>query len=332
MGNHELRSQAKKRRMIMISQVIQCIALSTIVIAVYLYINYKIDIKLSRNYTQTEDITLMNEIENFSVLDGNFVFDGYAFKLAIDSSKSNISLFLHNHDTKKDVWADMLQSERPDISSYYGSDYNYMNTGFRAVVSQKSLNLDNLYEIFIKLDYEDIRTDDKKKTTTHKIKRAVSTNRYLLNGKIYDYNPYEFDEPDMNVKSVLLREVFSNGRLCFYQKEAGMYVYQYAGKLFWVATPDFEFNINGDEFTIVPYHLSTSQVDKLPEHRIQHAFDNLGLRFEEVEYHEEDTSPYRIVVFDIPKEYPITYVTTGQYSTSTNEWIWIKSFHLSDME
>lgn len=316
-----------------IFKIILCIVLTSIVIGVYLFLDKKLDVKISRRYTLTEDITLMNEVEDFCLVDGKLVLEGYAFQLNKDSTDSNvISVFLRNTNTDEEVWADISQSERTDINTYYGPEYNYEHSGFQAVVKEKNLNSDECYEVIVKVVYDDIRTDDKGDVTTHEVNKTVSTNRFILDGKLYDYNPFEFDEPDMNVESDLLREVLANGRLCFYQKEAGMYVYQYEGQLYWIARSDFEFNINGDPVTVVPYHLATSQVDKLPEHRIQHAFDNLGLNFEEVEYLEENTSPYRMVVFDIPQEYPITYVTTGHYSTTTEEWIWKKSFHLSDMK
>src|SRR5699024_1926368 len=107
----------------------------------------------------------------------------------------------------------------------------------------------------------------------NKVNKTVLTNRYILNGEIYSYNPFEFDKPDMNIESDILREVFTNGRLCFYQKDMGMYVYQYNDRLYWVANDNFSFNKNG--LTHIPYYVYTSQVSKLPGHNIQHGLDNL---------------------------------------------------------
>ena len=124
----------------------------------------------------------------------------------------------------------------------------------------------------------------------------------------------------------MLQDVFTKGKLCFYLDDIGIYVYQYDDKLYWIADEKFKFNEDG--LTFIQYQIYTSQKDKLPEHRIQHGFDNLGFYFEEYEYKDENTYPYRVAIQDLPYEYPITSILTGVYNSSEKSWVWSKQFQI----
>ena len=299
-------------------QMIICIALSSIVLLTFIILNHQLDLKKSREYTVVDDIKLINSIENMVINNGTLELDGYAFMLEQNSENSSISVLLREVNNGNEVWLDVDQITRSDVDAYFDSEYNYENTGFKASTKETKLKTDECYEILINIDYKDSNNNRNRKT--------VSANTYILNAELYAYNPYTFDQPDMNVESELLRKVFADGQLCFYQKDAGMYVYQYEGKLYWIATEDFEFNENDE--TYIPFHLNTTQVDRLPANRIQYKFDNLDFYFEQCEYKNQITEPYRVAIRDIPDNYAITYIQTGVYNTSSKQWIWTKSFHL----
>lgn len=163
----------------------------------------------------------------------------------------------------------------------------------------------------------------------YKIKRTtITTHKYLFNYILHNYNPNDFEKPDMNINSKTLIDVFKNGNLCFYKKDIGLYLYQYNGKLYWVASRDFNFNENG--LTYIIYHIFTSQYDKLPEDRINYK-DNLDFYFEDYEITEEDTTTYRVTVHDIPSEYAITYITTGVFDNVNDSPLWLNSFYLDNL-
>ena len=224
-------------------QIIVCVVLSAIVIIGFFVLNRIIDKNQFHKYSLTEDINIINSIENINIGKDNITIDGYAFMLETDSSKASISLFLLDVAKGEEIWLDVEQIARADVQSYFLSEYNYEQSGFHASLKDKKLKEDVCYEVIINLDYTD--------NSPNKIRKTVSSNRFLLNGQLYDYNPIEFDKPDLDINSELLRKVFTEGKLCFYQKDAGMYIYQYDRKLYWIATSDFEFNANGQ--TCIPY-------------------------------------------------------------------------------
>ena len=264
---------------------------------------------------------MINSIEDINIANGNIILDGYAFLLGMDSTNTSVSLLLLGVNSGNEVWPDIEQINRPDVNTYFLCEYNYKYSGFRASLEDTELKDDECYEIIINIDYS---VDG-----LYKVRKTVSSNRFILNGKLYVYNPSQFDKPDLELQSELLRKVFSDGQLCFYQKEDGMYVYQYEEKLYWIANGDFEFDKNGQ--TIIPYYLYTSQIDKLPVERVQYKFDNLDFHFEQYEYKDEVTAPYRVAIRDIPDDYAITNITTGHYDFETKTWFWKGSFHLDDL-
>ena len=205
-------------------QVIVCIALSSIIIIGFLLLYKYLDFKESREYTIVEDINLINSIENMNINNSNFELNGYAFMLKQNSTFSSISLLLREVNNGDEVWLDVKQIKRPDINTYFDCEYNYENTGFQALAGEDELKDDECYEILINIDYRD--------SNGNKIRKTVSSNTYVFNSEIYNYNPCNFDQPELNIESELLRNVFSKGSLCFYQKDTGLYLYQYEGKLY----------------------------------------------------------------------------------------------------
>ena len=306
----------KSRKM----QIIVCVVLSAIVIIGFLVLNRIIDRNKFYEYSLTEDNNIIKLIEDINIVNDSITIDGYAFMLEADSSKASISLFLLDAINDEEIWLDVEQVARADVQSYFLSEYNYEQSGFHASLKSKKLKEDVCYEVIINLDYTD--------NSSNKIRKTVSSNQFLLNGQLYGYNPIEFDKPNLDIDSKLLRKVFIEGKLCFYQKDAGMYVFQYNGKLYWIATDDFKFNENGQ--THIIYHLYTSQINKLPVERNQYKFDNLDFVFEQYEYKDEVTEPYRVAYREIPDNYAITYVTTGHYDSNSDTLLWNKSFHLDD--
>lgn len=301
-------------------QLLVCIILCSIVIVGFLIINGDIN---NKKYTIVDDISLINMVENIDKVDDNITLRGYAFILERDSTNSSISVFLRNVDTGREVWLKTKHVDRSDVNDYYDCEYNYGNSGFTASIDNDKLDKDEVYEIIINVDYKDIKDSTKRDN----FRTTVSSKQYIQDSKLYSYNPNEFNMPDLSIKSDFLNEVFQNGRLCFYQKDAGMYLYQYNDKLYWVATKDFKFDPDGSTYIICGFY--SSQINKLPKAYREQKLDRQSFYFEEYEYKEEDTSPYRVAIRNIPKEYPITYMITGVYDEKAEVRTLEKYLHLN---
>lgn len=300
-------------------QMVVCIILSFIVITGFFIANKILDVRKAEEYTIVNDIKFINSIESIIYKDNDIILRGYAFLLDRNANDSSISIILHNTETEEDIWLNTVQSARHDVNNYYDCEYDYKNSGFIASTDEEKLDKDALYEIIINIDYKDNTNENsivKRKT--------VSSGRYILNDKLYDYNPNKFDLPNMKSESDFLWELFTNGQLCLYQKDYNMYVYQYQGKLYWIVSKDYQFS---DNETII-YHLYTTQVSKLPENRIQYKFDNMDFKFEQYECTDMSTDTYRVAVRNIPDDYPIAYVTTGVYDRENKKSVWTKNFQL----
>lgn len=320
----------KVKKNSIVIKIIICIVLTVGIIITYRHFDKKLDIELFQRHTEYEDINIINDIEKMDTKDGLIELDGYAFKIGINSEDTLISVFLkeieEDVDKPNTIWFNMEYTDKEYVNNKYKEEKDYLHSGFLASLEEDKLNKDAIYEVMVRLRTEVKSTDEEGKETVVKTNNAVSSNFYLHQGKLLDYNPKVFKSPNLDVKSNLLKNVFIDGDLRFYDGDIGLYVYQYDGKLYWIADENFKWD--EDETTYIIYHLRTNQVDKLPEERIQYAFDNLDFYFETIEYKDEDTSPYRMAFKEIPVDYAITYVNTGHYDTEVSKSHWTKPFHI----
>ena len=186
-------------------QLIVLVVLCTITFISYMVVDNMISSRLHRTYTITNDMRLVNDIENITAESDKILIEGYAFMSDRNSSDNLISVFLKNVITEDEIWLNMEQVDRQDVNAYFAGEYEYKNSGFIASIDSKKLDNNDIYEIFINIDYV-----QKEEETSLDIRRTISTNRYMSNAELYFYNPIEVDKPDMDIESELIKEVFKN--------------------------------------------------------------------------------------------------------------------------
>lgn len=216
----------------------------------------------------------------------------------------------------KNVSLRKKREAREDVNEYFLCEYDYTQSGFTAVLSEKKLK-DGVYEILL-------RPEGRKK--------AYSTNVYYDDGKMTFANPEEF--VPLNVAGTDLETVVENGVLRVYRPDFGMYVYQYEGELYWIAENWYDFV---EDNTYIQYQMDTTQVENLPKDRLDHGWywSNIGFYFKTKELTEWNTGNYCVAKSALPTEYSITKIYTGNHtdgipeaykSNYTPGWIWLNLF------
>ena len=101
-----------------------------------------------------------------------------------------------------------------------------------------------------------------------------------------------------------------------------IYVYQYEGDLYWIADEEYGF-VDGD--TTIQCQLSTTQVEKLPIYCLERGgdTDSIGFLFSNNEIVNANTGKYRVTKRNIPVEYSIVKIWTGNY---IDGWKWLEYF------
>ncbi len=254
-----------------------------------------------------DDFTYVFQIDGVEQKDDELVLTGWAFELETDSVEDDFDVILYDYNHDKEYYMDVKDEVRTDVNEYFLCEYDYSNSGFVAGLRLSKLDLENNnYEVLI-------RPRDAQK--------AYKSGTYISKGELMYTEPESFVALD--VEGTGLEDIVNNGVLRIYRPDMGMYVYQYEGSLYWIADESYEFEEDGS--TYVQYQLDTTQIDNLPQHRLDNEWywDNIGFNFESKEIVNIDTGNYRVTTSALQTEYSITRISTGYY---VEEWIWKQHF------
>ena len=112
-------------------------------------------------------------------------------------------------------------------------------------------------------------------------------------------------EKDGIPRPVIPDDSFLEGaELKAYSAAFDTYVFQKGDSLIWMIGYEIE------PTTEIIYHIHTNEINKLPENRIQHEFDNRGFR-PGGENELESSGRYRVFEKRIPGEYRVNYIVVG---------------------
>ena len=183
--------------------------------------------------------------------------------------------------------------EREDVAEYFGEEYRF--SGFQMEMPTT--------ESEVLICYNPLLT--------------IPTGVYVSEAGVF-YKP-----TGTTISPTLNAPFISYGKLLVYRPDHHCWVYQYEGSLYWVVDKDFYFEENGS--TYIQYQLWTTQIEKLPQHRLDNnwLWDNIGGNFEDYEL-QGDWGEYRVMKREIPTAYSITSILTGYYKNG--EWIWKEYF------
>ena len=297
--------KGKKLFLVFLKQFAICILLMSMVFCFYIVVGQMIKRNADKKHIIDDKFSYMFQIDEIEDDGKKVVLDGWAFKLGEDATGDQFNIFLYDIDRGKIVYSKKKTVVREDVNDYFSCEYNYSNSGIIATFDSKKLDLSKKdYEVLI----EDISAEVLYRTGT-----------FISKGKQVFTNPKQFK--NLEVKGTELEEITENGVLRVYLPDAGMYVYQYEGKLYWIAEDYYSFHENSE--TIINCRVDTTQYSRLPQYRIAMNWkdDNLDFVFEQAELN-RNNSKYRVAVSVIPKSYSVTVLRLGNH-TEEDGWIWL---------
>lgn len=264
----------------------------------------------------SDDFSWVYQVDSIEGKDKQLEIKGWAFALNQNAGENQFEIILHNTETGKNIYPKISYEAREDVNEYFLCEYDYTQSGFIVVLSEKKLK-GGVYEILLRPENS---------------KKAYATNVYYAEGKMTFVNPEEF--VPLNVAGTDLETVVENGVLRVYRPDYGMYVYQYEGELYWIAESWYDFVEND---TYVQYQIFTTQVNNLPQDRLDHGWywSNIGFYFKTKEMTEWNTGSYRVAKSVLPTEYSVRQIRTGNHTDGIPEayksnytlgWIWKTNF------
>lgn len=283
--------ESKKK---IIIQAIICVGLLSVIWGVYFLVLEKLNQRIE--FVQEDDFSWVVQVDKVRTEEDEFILEGFAFKLGQNTEEKSFDIVLHNLDTGEYLFPKMKYGDRKDVNDYFLCEYDYTKSGFTAKIKKSKLNLEkNDFEVLLLPEW------------SHKPYQFAT---YLADGELMYANPKEY--VSLDVEGTDLEEIVDKGVLRVYEPENRMYVYQYAGELYWIAEEDYEFE--EDKSTYMQYAMETTQIQKLPYERIQNnwTFDNRGFVFEENEIY-GNVGSYRLAKEYLPEEYSLVKIWTGYH-------------------
>ena len=252
----------------------------------------------------TTDYKFLFDFEYIETEESNFFIEGWVMKLGARNIEVHILLQPDTVHDKMVLSTDMYT--RNDIEEIFEPEHEHGECGFSAEIKSNKLETDVCYQVYLVLDYE---AECEKRL-------KINTDKYIYNGKLYNYDPNKFEKP--NISDDELLRVMNDGKVRAYDMEKKIWIYQYDDMLYYIVNPEFgSMKDNDIKILVMP---DTSRVYLLPEKRISNGFDHLGAYYEDLLYAREGIMPYQVVKVTLSSAYPNTYISTGMYHLDSETW------------
>jgi len=255
------------------------------------------------------DYNVLSYVESITQDDNEMVFSGWV--LPLHSELQEVELILRAIETSDVEIASVRTYAKSDIVDIFTEKKKKSNCGVEAKILKKKIDENVCYEIIFSVSYTDEFYQENNVENGQKIK--VFTGQYLLDGQIYWHNPNKFVMPMLRDKELV--EVVEKGVLKVYDEKEKVWIYQYENELYMITQRDDYISESNISVPVLAY---TSDVVFLPEYRRQYGYDHWGTYYEEKN---EGLLPYQVVKIPLSREFPLTYINTGLYSTVSQKWI-----------
>ena len=282
-----------------------CVTLLIMIWSGYFVAKAEIIIAKDLEHLRSNDYSFVFQVDNVEEDGKDLVLTGWAFIQKVDAKEDDLDVLLYNLKSEKILYPKNEPIVRKDVNEYFLCEYDYLESGFIARIDSKKVKGRN-YEILVRDSAQDV---------------IYHTGVYISEGELMYTDPREY--VPLDVKGTDLENIVENGVLRVYRPDVGMYVYQYKESLYWIADEYYFFEEDGGTYT--QFQMKTTQIAKLPQHRLENGWnwDNIGFEFETKEIIDIDTGKYRVAMSAVPTEYSVTEIWTGYY---VDNWVWQQYF------
>ena len=255
------------------------------------------------------DYNIAVEIESVNVQDNKVTINGWI--VDADSKNHGVNVVLREIKSNTIISSKADMYDRQDIKEYYGVSDKIGKCGFKANFKTKKINSDKVYEILVSTQGIGVNKEgDVKKN------KRVTTQQYLYDGKIYNYNPLEYYVPEISNKEFC--DAIEYGEVCVFDKDKTAWIYEYDRTLYMIVHNDVIGDI--DQQPKVPVFIYTLKKDEGIGRK------DFGVTQEHLKCRDGEYVLMSIDFKDV--NYPITYVRTGIYSGigDSEQWKWHVEF------
>ena len=270
------------------------------------YVNNRINTERSHQYSVTENVhTLYQDITGVKQEGKETVFCGWAFDTEHYAGEITCEILLKDVETEETLWPKMeTEPEIQEIPKKYTGEKEISGGSFEGKLKTAKLDVENIYEILLRYTCKSIDNGG----NTVEYVRTVTTNNYLSNGEMTNYNPDIFVEPD--IKETEIAEKIKNAELFHYFQE-GMWVYSDAERLYFIVNQETVGAEQGIEMPVFWYTnnlelLEGREKNYIPNYLYSAVYEEKkGIYFSEVEM----------------PDIPIKEVETGLYINGGQGWV-----------
>lgn len=298
------------------------IGICVVAIVIAFVVNTKTNMERLHAYTVSEPVyTILKEVTSISEENGSLTLTGWGFDTNIYNENSRCELILQDTETGEALWPKMEKNPAPvQIAERYTDGEDYSGASFEGSLKKNKMDPDSVYEILIRYttDYVD------ENGTGQQYVRTVTTDEFLYQGQMTEYNPKTFVAPE--IAGTELEKELEEARLFHYFSE-GMWIYYNAENLYYIVDKTILEDGKGTSFPVLWF---VRNIEDLPEANREYGFGNNDFYIWENEVIYTDITNYRVWKTIIPSN-KVTSIGTGLYNDAEGTWIFNKRKQIGDM-
>ncbi|MFW5672235.1 MAG: hypothetical protein ACOCM8_08100 [Acetivibrio ethanolgignens] len=286
------------------------IGICVVAIVIAFVVNTKTNMERLHAYTVSEPVyTILKEVTSISEENESLTLTGWGFDTNIYNENSRCELILQDTETGEALWPKMEKNPAPvQIAERYTDGEDYSGASFEGSLKKNKMDPDSVYEILIRYttDYVD------ENGTGQQYVRTVTTDEFLYQGQMTEYNPKTFVAPE--IAGTELEKELEEARL-FHYFEEGLWIYYDMPRVYYVAEKSY---IDSTKPLWFPCFWQEKNVVEQEEQVLGKGLVTFPITQNERLY--ETIDDYRIWCSEMPSE-KVIQIMTGLYLTGEEKWL-----------